>query len=178
MATYKVLAPLVQLKLKDAAGALVFRQFYAGAVLDTEQVNLDQDNLDSHLDSGQVVEEGHEVAEVFAVPAGTPLPGKPPNVAVTESGDAASTGQPVPPLSANLLRAAGMEATGDEPYAAESTDRESPERAAGSKPHGNASQTAWREYHVEQLRAQGVPEQEAREQAAGMSRDDIRDEYK
>jgi hypothetical protein len=51
-------------------------------------------------------------------------------------------------------------------------------RAAGSRPHGNASQTAWREYHVEQLRAQGVEEQEARERAAGMSRDDIRDQYK
>lgn len=173
MATYKVLAPLVQLKLRDAAGALVFRQFYAGAVLDSEQVDLDEANLRSHLDSGLLVEEDSAVAEVFAVPAGTPLPGQPPNTEVTEAGN---TGQPVPPLSAEQLRAADIDASGDEPFAAGSTDLE--DASPGDKPRGNASEAAWREYHVAQLRAQGVDEQPAREEAAGMSRDDLRAQYK
>jgi hypothetical protein len=43
------------------------------------------------------------VAEAFAVPAGTPLPNRPPNVPVTE---AASTAQPQAPLSDEDVKAA------------------------------------------------------------------------
>jgi hypothetical protein len=145
--SYVVLAPLVQLKVKDAAGAWVYVQKYAGAVLDTDKLEVDEDVLQSHLDSGQIVDEGEKVAEVFAVPAGSPLPGKPPNVAPSESGDAATTAQPAVPLSANLLRAAGLDATGDEPYAAESTERQA---SSSGKPDGRASEARWREYAVSQ----------------------------
>lgn len=92
--TYKVLAPYVTLKVKDQAGGTVLTGFYAGAVLEADQV--DEASLRHHLDGGLLVEEGDKLAETFAVPAGTPLPGQPPNVAVTEAG---STAQPVPPLS-------------------------------------------------------------------------------
>jgi hypothetical protein len=176
MAKYKVLAPLVQLKLRDAMGSLVFRHFYAGAVLDTDQVELDEANLRSHLDSGLLVDEDAVVAEVFAVPAGTPLPGKPPNVAVAETGDAAATGQPVPPLSVGLLRAADLDASGDEEWAAGSTD--GGQRDADGKPDGRSSQSAWRDYHAKQLMASGVPEGDAYEESAQMSKADLVARYK
>jgi hypothetical protein len=165
--SYVVLAPLVQLKVKDAAGAWVYVQKYAGAVLDTDKLEVDEQVLQSHLDSGQIVDEGEKVAEVFAVPAGSPLPGKPPNVAPSESGDAATTAQPAVPLSANLLRAAEIDATGDEPYAAESTERQS---ASSGKPDGRASEARWREYAV----SQGVEPAEAEK----MSKAELVAQYK
>jgi hypothetical protein len=168
--SYVVLAPLVQLKVKDAAGAWVYVQKYAGAVLDTDKLEVDEQVLQSHLDSGQIVDEGEKVAEVFAVPAGSPLPGKPPNVAPSESGDAATTAQPAVPLSANLLRAAEIDATGDEPYAAESTDRDEAARRAGGKPDGRASEARWREYAV----SQGVDPAEAEK----MSKAELVAQYK
>lgn len=178
MAKYMVLAPLVQLKIRDALGAQVFRHFYAGAVLDDEQLDIDEANLKSHVDGGLVVAEGERVAEVFAVPAGTPTPGQPPNVPVGETGAAATTAQPVPPLSVELLQAAELDATGDEPYAAGSTDVDESELSSADRlPRKNASEAAWREYHVARLRAQGVPEDEAKASAEGMSRDDLRAQY-
>lgn len=177
MTRYQVLAPLIQLKLKDQAGAWVIRQFGAGALLDRDDVEFDDANFQSHLDSGQVVEEGTPVAEVFAVPAGTPLPGKPPNVAVTESGDAASTGQPVPPLSADLLRAADIDATGDEEWAAESTDRDADRVARGGRPSQVSSKADWVDYAVSQ-RADDVSESDARAEAEAKTKAELVAEYK
>jgi hypothetical protein len=176
---YVVLAPLVQLKVRDAAGAWVYVQRNAGAVLDPDKLEIDETVLRSHLESGQIVERGDRVAEVFAVPAGTPLPGKPPNVAPSESRD--SAGQPLPPLSADLLRAAEIDATGDEPYAAESTDRDDAERARQEQgdrlPRKNASEATWRDFHVQQQVAAGVPEDEARAEADSLDRDSLRARY-
>ena len=102
MATkYKVVAPYVTLKVRDLAGGTVLTGYYAGATLEADQV--DEDSLQHHLDGGLMVEEGDKLAETFAVPAGTPLPGQPPNVAVTETG---TTAQPVPPLSDEQLELA------------------------------------------------------------------------
>lgn len=174
MNSYVVLAPLVQLKVKDAAGAWVYRQFYAGAVIDPDEIEVEEDNLRSHVEGGLVVDPDHDVAKVFAVPAGTPLPGKPPNVAPTESGDAASTGQPVPPLSANLLNAAGIDADGDEEWAAGATE----ETAADGKPDGRSSEAKWREYHAAQLQEQGVESADARNQAGRMSKAELVAQYR
>lgn len=166
---YVVLAPLVQLKVKDAAGAWVFRQFYAGAVIDTEDLEVEEANLQSHVDAGQLVDPEHDVAKVFAVPAGTPLPGKPPNVPPSETGDAASTGQPNPPLSAGLLNAAGIDASGDEEWAAGSTES----TAADGRPDGRSSEAKWREYHAAQLQAAGRSPEDADREAGSKSKAEL-----
>lgn len=100
MATYKVLAPLVQLKVPDVGGVLQFQHFYAGAVVPE---GVDPASLKVHVDSGQIVKESAPEADVFAVPAGTPLPLAPPNVDVTEAGTVA---QPQAPLTEEQVKAA------------------------------------------------------------------------
>lgn len=87
---YVVAAPLVTLKAPDAAGALIFKHYYAGAPVPED---IDPDNLQQHLDSGQVIEVSDSLADVVAVPAGTPVPGEPPNVPVTESTPGAKSQQ-------------------------------------------------------------------------------------
>lgn len=79
---YRVVAPLVYLKVPDVAGSLVSYTFYAGAPVPD---GVDKDSLQHHLDSGLVVEDKDPAADVLAVPAGTPIPDEPPNVPVTES---------------------------------------------------------------------------------------------
>lgn len=78
---YLVAAPLVYLKVPDAAGALVSYTFYAGAPVPED---VDKDSLESHLESGQVIKADEPGADQVAVPAGTPIPGEPPNVPVAE----------------------------------------------------------------------------------------------
>jgi hypothetical protein len=82
---YVVAAPLVYLKVPDVGGALVSYTFYAGSPVPE---NVDKDSLQHHLDSGLVLPTSDDLAEVLAVPAGTPIPGEPPNVPVTETGPA------------------------------------------------------------------------------------------
>lgn len=181
---YKVVAPYVTLKVPTKeAGGYQMVGFYAGAPVPED---IEPANLQHHLDAGLVVHEDDPVAEVFAVPAGTPLPGRPPNVPVTES---TLIGQPVPPLPDELL-AAGDVAPKDtsasvERSAAAFEERPSGQQAVaserlrqvGDQPQGNASQEKWADYHARQLVSSGVPEQDAREQAQGMSRDEIRALY-
>ena len=85
---YVVAAPLVYLKVPDVGGALVSYTFYAGAPVPE---NVDQDSLQHHLDSGLVLKADDDLADVVAVPAGTPIPGEPPNVPVTEATPGAKT---------------------------------------------------------------------------------------
>lgn len=185
MPQYKVVAPLVALKVRDATGALINQHFYAGALVpDT----VDPENLRAHLDTAQVAELGSPESALGS-PAGTPLPGRPPNVPVTENG---LSGQPLPPFEDAMLSAVAelpAEDVGDDapdveepPQAGEFgrplTAFEQADQPGGSRPHGNASQPVWAEYHVGQLQAQGSTEDEARAQVEGMSRDDIRALYK
>lgn len=79
---YRVIAPLVYLKVPDAAGKYVNATFYAGAPVPD---GVDEKSLQHHLDNGQVVEEDDPAADILAVPAGTPIPGEPPNVEPAES---------------------------------------------------------------------------------------------
>lgn len=82
---YKVVAPYVSLKMRDTnSGGWVFLGKYAGATVDADEV--EPANLRHHLDSSLMVEEGTLEADLVAVPAGTPVPGEPPNVPVSETG--------------------------------------------------------------------------------------------
>lgn len=79
---YRVVAPLVYLKVPDAGGAYIFSTFYAGALVPD---SIHPDSLQHHLESGLVVDEGDPAADVVAVPAGTPIPGEPPNAPVSDA---------------------------------------------------------------------------------------------
>lgn len=79
---FVVVAPYVTLKMKDPTGGpLVVKGFNEGAVVKAE--NVDGDNLRHHVETRLVVPTDAEEAR-FAGPAGTPKPGEPPNVPVTE----------------------------------------------------------------------------------------------
>lgn len=80
---YRVVAPLVYLKVPSQTGVLTSLTFYAGAPVPED---VDKDSLKHHLDSGLVIDESDKAADLVAAPAGTPTPGEPPNVAVAESG--------------------------------------------------------------------------------------------
>lgn len=178
--TYRVVAPYVTLKVptRDAGGYQMVG-FYAGAPVPDD---VEPANLQHHLDAGLVVDEGDPVADVFATPAGTPLPGRPPNVPVAES---MVVGQPVPPLADELLAAADVDpadtSASVEASAAAMAGEPSVlvEPGAGelAKPHGNASLEKWADYHVARLVAGGADEQDARAQVEGKSRDDLRALY-
>jgi hypothetical protein len=77
-----VVAPYVTLKIKNSdGGPLVIKGFNEGAVVKAEDV--DEANLRHHVETGLMAAKGSDEA-MFAGPAGTPKPGEPPNVPVTE----------------------------------------------------------------------------------------------
>jgi hypothetical protein len=79
---FKVVAPYVTLKMIDPnGGPLVVRGFNEGGEFKGEDV--DADNLRHHVETGLVAPKDSDEAR-FAGPAGTPKPGEPPNVPVTE----------------------------------------------------------------------------------------------
>ncbi|MEV1321962.1 hypothetical protein AB0J14_38440 [Micromonospora arborensis] len=80
--TFRVTAAYITLRVDNELGQEVLLGFHQGATL-PEGVN--QEDLDRHVRKNMVAEEGTREADLLAVPAGTPVPGEPPNVAVTES---------------------------------------------------------------------------------------------
>lgn len=78
---FVVLAPYVTLKMKDKAGGFVVTGFNEGGTVKAEDI--DEDNLRHHLETGLLAPVGSDAAK-YAGPAGTPKPGEPPNVPVTE----------------------------------------------------------------------------------------------
>lgn len=78
---FVVIAPYVTLKMKDQVGGFVVRGFNEGGVVKAEDI--DEANLRHHLETGLIAPLGSDAAK-FAGPAGTPKPGEPPNVPVTE----------------------------------------------------------------------------------------------
>lgn len=82
MKAFKVIAPYITLRVNNELGQEVLLGFHQGADL-PEGVN--QDDLDRHVRKGMVAQDGSREAELLAVPAGTPVPGEPPNTPVAES---------------------------------------------------------------------------------------------
>jgi hypothetical protein len=144
---YKVLWPYVTIKTRTDAGT-VLREFYAGAPVPD---NADPDDRDRLLRKGAIVDESAPEAELVAVPAGTPIPGEPPNVPVTE--------QPAGGGSVQDRVDRALTAVDD--------------ASAGPKrPHGNAGKAAWVDYAVAR-RDEGVSEEDARAVAEQMTKEDL-----
>lgn len=80
MAGKVVAAPYVTLKVKDQQGQDVTLGFYEGAILPD---SANAGDLERLVRKGMVVDTDSPEAQ-FAAPAGTPKPGEPPNVPVTE----------------------------------------------------------------------------------------------
>lgn len=144
--TLKVLWPYITLKVRSDAGGTVLREFYAGAVVPD---NADPDDRDRLVRKGALVEEDSPEAEL-AVPAGTPVPGQPPNVPVTEAAGG--------PLSERLQV---PESKGDE---------------KSGRPAGNASQAAWLDYAVAN-RPEGMSEEDAIDAYGSKTRNELIEEF-
>jgi hypothetical protein len=151
----------VTLKVKDAVGVPQIQGFNEGGTVRREDV--DDASLRHHLDNGQLVPVGSERAR-FAGPAGTPKPGEPPNVPVTET--------PVVTLSLDERIKHQAEAAD----AAAKTDADAEARKSG-RPHGNASEDKWRDYAVSRRVADGVSEEDARAEVADKSKAELVAEY-
>jgi hypothetical protein len=145
---YKVLAPYVTIRvLDDVSGSDVLLGYYAGAPVPP---NANREDVERLVRKGMVVAADSFAGEHVAVPAGTPVPGEPPNVPVTE--------QPVygGDVNARVERA--------EAAAAESDRR----------PHGNASRETWAAY----ASTKGASGEETKPvDEGGLSRDDLRAKY-
>lgn len=154
MTKYVVTAPYVTCKVNDLAGATVVGEFYQGAVLPG---SAEPDNVARLLGKGMVAEQGTPEAELLGVPAGTPIPGEPPNVPVTEQSPASIT-----PAD----RQARAQEAADR--AARQVDR------ANGRPAGNASRDDWAAYAT----GKGAPAEETKPvDEGGLSRDDLRAKY-
>lgn len=144
---YKVLWPYVTIKTRTDVGT-VLREFYAGAPVPDNAVSEDVERL---LRKGAIVDESAPEAELVAVPAGTPIPGEPPNVPVTEQ----PTGGGSVQERVDRALAAVDDASG-----------------GPKRPHGNAGKPAWVEYAVAR-RDEGVSEEDARAVAEQMTKEDL-----
>jgi hypothetical protein len=151
--SYKVLWPYVTIKVRGDAG-LVLREFYAGAPVPE---NADPDDRARLLRKGAIVEEGTPEAELVAVPAGTPIPGEPPNEPVTEQPVVSGA---VDERVARALAAADKVSTTD----------------AGGRPKDYASKPEWVDWAVSQ-RPEDVSEEDARAQAEAKTKADLVAEY-
>jgi hypothetical protein len=78
---FVVVAPYVTLKVRDDAGGSVMKGLLEGGTFRKDEV--DPDNLRHHVETRLVAAKDSDEAR-FAAPAGTPKPGEPPNVPVTE----------------------------------------------------------------------------------------------
>jgi hypothetical protein len=120
---FVVIGAYITPKVKDAMGLFQMRGYNEGGVIKAEDI--DPDSLRHHLESGLMAPKDSDAAR-FAGPAGTPKPGEPPNVPVTE--------QPVVslPLDERLRR---QQAAAAETEKAESPARTPAGRQASAKAH-------------------------------------------
>lgn len=145
----KVLWPYITLKVRGDTGTVI-REFYAGALVPDNADPADRDRL---VRKGALVDEDAPEA-ALAVPAGTPIPGEPPNVLVAE--------QPVvaTPFTERV------QAQTDLAPAGQRADR----------PAGNASTAVWLEYAVAN-RPEDMSEAEAREVYGEKTRAELAAEF-
>lgn len=78
---YVLIGAMAQIKIKDDAGSFVLKHFNEGAVVKAEDV--EPGNLRHLVEIRFLVPKDADEAR-FAGPAGTPKPGEPPNVPVTD----------------------------------------------------------------------------------------------
>jgi hypothetical protein len=151
----KVVAPYITIKVRDDNGGTVIREFYQGGVIPDEA---DPDNVARLVEGGMLADEDSPEAEVLGNPAGTPVPGEPPNVPVTE----AAQGPALAPdeRMARALAAADKAGTAD----------------AGGRPKDYASKPEWVDWAVSQ-RPEDVSEEDARAQAEAKSKADLIAQY-
>jgi hypothetical protein len=151
MTKYVVTAPYITLKVRGQAGALVLGELYQGAPVPE---NADPENVQRLLDKGMVAVVGTAEADLLGVPAGTPIPGEPPNVPVTEQSGASIT--PADRMDRAMTAAEQSRKSG--------------------RPQGNAPKADWVTYAVSQ-RAEGVSEQDAQAEAEAKTKADLVAEY-
>lgn len=145
--TLKVLWPYVTIKVRAETGGLILREFYAGAPVPG---NADPDDRDRLLRKGAIIDADAPGADVLAVPAGTPIPGEPPNVPVTE----------VPAIAGSIdVRLRQQAEAANAPV-------------EGGRPKDYASKGEWVDYAVSN-RGEGVSEEDARVAAEGKSKTDL-----
>lgn len=87
MKAFKVVGAYVTLRVKNELGQGVLLGFHQGA---TVPDSVDSDDLDRHVRKGLVAEDGTQAADLFGVPAGTPVPDEPPS----EADEAQSSSRP------------------------------------------------------------------------------------
>lgn len=172
MTRYVVAAPYVTLKHKDRTGTDILTGFYAGAPVPED---VDPESLQRLLDKGMVIDAGDPVAGIVAVPAGTPLPGEPPNVAVPEV-PVTSLDQRMENARQSLNPKGRRPGQDDQRSLAEkaAADKAAADKAAADKatpepPATNAPKADWVDYAV----AQG----EDRAKAEGMSKEQLTGKY-
>jgi hypothetical protein len=154
-AAFVVVDHYVTLKVRDQIGAFQVRGFNEGGTVKRDDI--DDESLRHHLDNGQLAPVGSDRAR-FAAPAGTPKPGEPPNVPVTET--------PVATLSLDERIARQAEAADAAEDAAE----------RGGRPGVRAPKEDWVAFAVSK-RPEGQSEEDARAVAEGKSKADLVAEF-
>jgi hypothetical protein len=149
---YVVVAPYVTLKHRDQVGSYILSGFYAGSVVPADA---EPESVQRLLDKGMLLDASDPVAGIVAVPAGTPLPGEPPNVPVPEVPDTS--------LDARLER--GRESIrgrgrGEAEKAAPAQDGPEP-------PAQNAPKPEWVDYAVTRGEDRKTAEAMSKEQLTG-----------
>lgn len=156
---YKVLQPYVTLKVRNqATGTSTILGYYQGATVPSEA---DPDDVKRLVDKGYLVREGTFEADVFAVPAGTPIPGEPPNVPVTEAPENLPFEERVERAKKAAGRAARSDAGDAKPGASERAEAK-PEPPAAGEP-----KAAWVDHAVKCGEDRATAEAMSKEQLVG-----------
>lgn len=155
--TYVVTAPYVTLKVKDLTGQEAVLGFYESGTLPD---GANKDDVERLIRKGMVAESGTAEADL-AAPAGTPKPGEPPNVPVTE--------QPIAALPLAERQRLQQEA-------ADKVAADAAKAKEGAAPSARASKDEWVDWAVAQ-RAEDVSEQDARAEAEAMTKNDLMAKY-
>lgn len=156
---FVVLAPYVTLKVKDQLGGFTIRGFNEGGGVKREDI--EDASLRHHLDAGLMAPVDAPEAR-FAAPSGTPKPGEPPNVPVTETPVASL------PLDERLRLQA---------EAADKAEADAAKAAEGpAKPNARAARDEWVAYAVAH-RAEGVSEEAAQAEADAMTKEELKAKF-
>lgn len=157
---YVVAAPYVTLKHLDRYGSQVITGFYQGSPVPP---SADEDTVQRLLDKQMLLRVDDPIAGIVAVPAGTPMPGEPPNVPVAEVPDTS--------LGARLERARDAVKGGRSKSADEAKDgsAKAPAQNEPEPPAVTDTKPAWVDYAV----ARG----EDRKAAEGMSKEQLVGKY-